>query len=95
VTRRTKPPGKSPHGSRHHPDGPNQCGPNCQRPTRSQAHCAARGCHRTFGGVGNFDRHRRDGKCLLPSELGMVLKQGIWRVPMSDRARLRLSHHAD
>jgi hypothetical protein len=39
------------------------------------AHCAG-DCHRTFSGVGPFDEHRRDGKCLDPATLGMTLMPG-------------------
>lgn len=33
------------------------------------AHCSA--CHRTFTGVGPFDRHRRGGHCLDPADVGL------------------------
>lgn len=47
----------------------------------SRAHCSA--CHLTFTGVSAFDRHRgADGECLLPPNLGMVLREGgIWGAP--------------
>lgn len=61
------------------------------------AHCAARGCHRTFTGVSAFDKHRsrkyrevdgrrvlvRDyGQCHDPGEDGMVLNdRGQWGMP--------------
>lgn len=91
MTRRTKTPRKAAHGARQHADGPNHCDAGCKRPTKTQAHCAARGCHRTFGGVGNFDRHRRDGRCLPPETLGMSLVAEIWRVPMTDAVRQSFS----
>jgi hypothetical protein len=34
------------------------------------AHCGA--CHHTFTGIGPFDRHRRDGTCLNPADVGLV-----------------------
>lgn len=37
------------------------------------SHCGA--CHHTFTTVGNFDRHRRDGGCLVPTECGFEVKQ--------------------
>jgi hypothetical protein len=88
----TNPARKSPTGSRHNAAGAsNRCGNTCVRPTPSQAHCAALGCHRTFGGVTGFDAHRKDGECINPTTLGMVLSDhGIWRTPMSDEARERL-----
>jgi hypothetical protein len=80
------------HGPRRERDGAkNRCGVDCVRPTPSQAHCGARGCHRTFGGVTGFDAHRKDGICADPATLGMVVSDlGIWRTPMSDDARERL-----
>lgn len=53
-------------------------------------HCA--NCHRTFGGVALFDRHRQaygeHGKCLNPAtvftsqgERLMFCRDGIWRGP--------------
>lgn len=47
------------------------------------AHCAA--CHRTFGGVTGFDRHRTaDGACRSPASLGLDERDGIWRAPPPD-----------
>lgn len=55
----------------------------------SRAHCT--GCHRTFGGVNLFDRHRRDvrgeGTCVDPAtivgkesgEREMFETNGIWQ----------------
>lgn len=48
-------------------------------------HCSR--CHLTFSTVGNFDRHQRGGKCLHPSEVGLVERgwpsgnQEIWQKP--------------
>jgi hypothetical protein len=66
------------------------CTNDCQRPTPTQAHCGA--CHRTFGAVSGFDRHRREGRCLDPAALGMAQAKRIWRQPLSaaDASRLRL-----
>jgi len=75
-----------------HADGalPNRCGDDCVRPTPSQAHCGARSCGRTFGGVKGFDAHRKDGNCLDPAMLGMVRNDaGVWRTPMTDEDRAR------
>ena len=35
-------------------------------------HCAAGGCHRTFTGIGAFDKHRQDGRCLDLTSVGLV-----------------------
>lgn len=92
VDVRTNTTRKTATDSRQERDGAsNRCDDTCVRPTPSQAHCAALGCHRTFGGVTGFDAHRRDGICLPPASLGMVRSDlGIWRTPMSDDARERL-----
>lgn len=66
-----------------------KCGQTCTRPTPTQAHCAAAGCHATFGGVSLFDRHRRRGECLPPADLGMTEVRGVWRIPMDEEARSR------
>jgi hypothetical protein len=52
------------------------------------AHCPT--CHRTFGGVTGFDKHRSHGECLDPATLGLVERDGVWRAPMSDAARERM-----
>lgn len=52
------------------------------------AHCAP--CHRTFGGVAGFEKHRKGGTCLDPATLGMVERDGIWRRPPDPRALARL-----
>jgi hypothetical protein len=56
-----------------------KCTDDCRRPTQSQAHCSV--CHRTFGGVRNFDLHRHDGWCLDPAGVGLVDRDGVWRRP--------------
>ncbi len=38
------------------------------------AHCSV--CHLTFSGVDRFDKHRRNGACVDPVELGMSLVGG-------------------
>jgi hypothetical protein len=45
----------------------------------SRAHCAA--CHDTFTTVTNFDRHRRNGRCVDPASVGLIFKNGLWRQP--------------
>lgn len=48
------------------------------------SHCGG-GCCRTFSSVGTFDRHRRDGRCLDPANIGMSLIPGrayeVWGYP--------------
>jgi hypothetical protein len=66
------------------------CTPTCVHPSPSQAHCGAADCHQTFGGVGTFDKHRRNGECLAPAELGLRLDHaGVWHRPMDEEARAR------
>lgn len=68
------------------------CTPTCIAPSPSNAHCAAEGCHVTFGGVGGFDRHRRDGECLTPAKIGYTAdSRGVYRAPLSDTDRERLA----
>lgn len=59
----------------------------------STAHCPT--CHRTFGAVGGFDRHRRDGRCVDPATLGLVASERTgytaWVFPISDAERARLN----
>lgn len=57
---------------------------------KNRCHCS--GCHRTFGGVGGFDRHRRDFKCLPPEECGMTLEDNIWVIKMSPEIAERLKN---
>jgi hypothetical protein len=55
------------------------CIKSCIKPTPSQAHCSV--CHETFGSVRGFDRHRRGGQCLDPTEITGIHRTdtGIWR----------------
>lgn len=59
----------------------NHCTPACRRPGPSHAHCCVAGCHRTFGSVSDFDRHRKEGHCLDPRALGLVEHDGMWASP--------------
>jgi hypothetical protein len=53
-------------------------------------------CHEVFGAVTNFDRHRKDGWCLSPFDLGMrTNERGVWVVPMSPDAKSRLRGGVD
>lgn len=65
-----------------------RCDENCSHrvPSGSQALCTV--CHEVFGGVGMFDRHRSDGWCRNPAEMGLRLtERRVWSAPM-DRAAL-------
>lgn len=54
------------------------CPSGCRLRIPSQVHCS--GCHRTFGSIGGFDRHRRDGRCVDPAGLAMHTDhRGVWR----------------
>lgn len=50
----------------------------------TRCHCAA--CHRTFGALGMFDRHRIGGQCADPTDWGddARLVTGIWVGPEWD-----------
>lgn len=66
------------------------CTSDCPRVTPGQAHCTV--CHRTFGGVSGFDRHRHKRRgnpevgsmatCIDPGAFGYVERDGVWREPM-------------
>lgn len=56
----------------------------CRTVTPAQAHCSV--CHRTFGSVSGFDRHRRNGECIDPTTVGLVARDGVWRRPATDAA---------
>jgi hypothetical protein len=61
------------------------CTDECVKPSRTQAHCSAAGCHRTFGSVSAFDEHRVGGKCLDPEGRGLYVRDRIWRRPPDSR----------
>lgn len=70
------------------------CTSDCPKVTPAQAHCTV--CHRTFGGVSGFDKHRHKlrhketgpmATCLDPGAFGYVERDGIWREPM-DHAKV-------
>lgn len=65
--------------------GGTRCGANCRTPTGNMAHCTV--CHGTFSGVTYFDEHRRDGWCLNPVAIGLVLDDGLWATPEGHAAR--------
>jgi hypothetical protein len=69
------------------------CTDTCVRPSPAQAHCAAAGCHHTFGSVRGFDRHRRAGACLDPAMISgqHLTEAGIWRF---DGGQQRAHAHA-
>jgi hypothetical protein len=41
--------------------------------------CLCRACGEMFSTVGNFDRHRNNGKCRAPATVGLVLVAGTWK----------------
>ena len=55
----------------------------------SAAHCS--GCHRTFKGVGAFDKNRVGFECRDPLGLGMECSdKGFWFSTMSETAKAKL-----
>lgn len=61
-------------GTRAEEDLPHACRCGSRWSGGLTAHCAA--CHRTFSGIGPFDRHRRDDGCADPATVGLVLATG-------------------
>lgn len=59
------------NSSREFPHSCGRCGSRWGG--NNTAHCAAKGCCKTFSGISTFDRHRRNGECLDPASLGMSL----------------------
>lgn len=51
-----------------------KCQDTCKRPTQTQAHCSV--CHLTFRSVTSFDKHRKNGYCVMDK---MVEHSGIWQ----------------
>lgn len=48
----------------------------------AQCHCSV--CHETFGGISNFDRHRFNGECRRPEDIGLAIgARGVWSEPFS------------
>jgi hypothetical protein len=61
---------------------PMVCSASCKHPTPTQAHCGT--CHRTFGSVRGFDKHRRRGECVDPATLGFEQRDRVWRQPITE-----------
>lgn len=62
-----------------------RCTPGCAhpRPTLNTDTALCTVCHEFFGTVRNFDRHRDNGWCLNPAELGLRIDvNGYWRASM-------------
>lgn len=65
----------------------------CKEKWTGNNRCHCSGCHRTFNSVGAFDRHRRDGGCLDPIDLGMEMSpESIWASKMSEEDKVRLGY---
>lgn len=80
---------------------PNTCGGCLSTWTGlTVAHCG--GCHETFAGVGLFDAHRVDGRCVHPFEVRtrdggprLFFRDGMWRGPeMTPEARAAFAKEA-
>lgn len=67
-------PDRSLAGTRDHDRLPFACRCGARWSGNSTCHCGS--CHISLSGVTNFDRHRRNGQCLDPAELGMSLLSG-------------------
>lgn len=70
-----------------------KCGCGARWSGLSSCHCS--GCHRLFGGIGSFDRHRRNFTCADPASAGLRLNdRGVWvqtcRFPLREDESERL-----
>lgn len=83
------------------PDGKpsiTRCRPGCHKPKNSECHCTV--CHDSFSSADPFDLHRRDGYCLNPASVQLVLVDGIWSTPegherrAKDAERMRLARES-
>jgi hypothetical protein len=68
-------PGRAPNGTADRSTLPHSCG-GCDSRWSGGLTCHCGSCHNSFGGVSNFDRHRRNGQCVDPAELGLSLLSG-------------------
>lgn len=70
-------------GTRAFEDLPHTCKCGTRWAGANTCHCGA--CHRTFGGIGDFERHRKGGACADPANLGLALLPGrayeVWGNP--------------
>ena len=51
---------------------PHACG-RCEARWAGSLTCHCPTCHLTFTGVTHFDKHRKDGQCRKPADIGLVL----------------------
>lgn len=68
-----------------------KCDETCthRAPAASQALCSV--CHEIFGGITAFDKHRENGWCINPVDLGFEIgSRGTWGEPMSQEKLNRL-----
>lgn len=70
-------PSDRPRHSGNRPPGAITCN-GCDRwwTGLASAHCSA--CHETFTGVTIFGVHRRNGQCLKPPDVGLVVASRVW-----------------
>jgi hypothetical protein len=65
---------------------PNTCRCRARWSGTTTAHCGA--CHTTYTGETTWTRHRRNGKCLNPTEAGLTLDPRrpypCWGTPAED-----------
>lgn len=59
-----------------------KCSATCTQGWSPGRRCHCMVCGENFTVVANFDKHRKDGQCLPPESIGMVLNErGIWAKP--------------
>lgn len=71
-----------------------RCDSTCTHPVPQMGTkvCLCTVCHEVFGTPANFDRHRKDGWCQNPEELGLIIgERGFWVTPWTVEARNRIS----
>ncbi len=87
----TSEPGKPLHEATQEADGPylpHSCKCGAKWSGGETAHCAA-DCHLNFSTARSFDRHRKDGQCRPPADIGLVERERrgytVWGQPGDER----------
>lgn len=61
--------------------------PQTNHPVTADQVCRCAGCQETFSGIITFDRHRVDGSCCHPSDVGLQIDERpagtLWADPVA------------